>query len=88
MFVVLIVDVVAVPIGQGEGDGSAPRFCAPEQGSLAGGGPPAHGPPQGGGALQEMTAAQPVAVTLASEVKRIVIHPDDAVTIPGELVPV
>lgn len=84
-------DAEAVPFGHGVGAGSAPRFCAPEQGSLAGGGPPLHALAQtggGGGARQEMTAVQPAALMVISEVKRKVIHPLLATTVPGEFVPV
>ena len=41
----------------------------------------------GGGVPQPIVAVQPAPTTEPSDVNRIVIHPDKATIVPGELVP-
>ena len=79
-----------IPPGQGVGAGRLPRFCAPLQASFAGAGPPLHvvvQPPLLQ-FTQEITAAHPAALTVKSDVKRIVIQPLVPVTSPGPILPV
>ena len=79
-----------IPFGQACGAGRLPRLWAPEQGSLAGGGPPLQEVLQDPllQFTQDICASHPVEVIVKSEVNTRVMQPDVPVITPGLTFPV